>query len=70
MTSPESKLRLWTTAEVSQQLRVSAKTLKRWVEAGLFPPPICVGPQTRRWSVTQVEAWVEGRQSGLTNQTK
>jgi predicted DNA-binding transcriptional regulator AlpA len=37
---------------ICQLLSISSRTLRRWVRAGVFPPPIRVGPYkaTPRWS--------------------
>jgi predicted DNA-binding transcriptional regulator AlpA len=37
---------------ICQLLSISSRTLRRWVRAGVFPPPLRVGPYkaTPRWS--------------------
>ncbi len=36
-------------------------TLKRWIDGQGFPPGIKLGPNTRAWYESDVEAWVEAR---------
>ena len=35
---------------------VSTATLWRWVEAGILPPPIKLGPQVAAWPLSVIEA--------------
>jgi prophage regulatory protein len=37
--------------------RVSHSTLWRWVRAGVFPPPIRIGPRRIFWKACDIEAW-------------
>lgn len=39
---------------------VSARTIRRWADTGLLPPPVRV-PGVRRWRRADIEAWVEQR---------
>ncbi|GAB4231983.1 MAG: hypothetical protein Kow00109_04330 [Acidobacteriota bacterium] len=36
-------------------------TLRRWVAAGDFPPPIPVGPNSLAWRADEVRAWLDRR---------
>ena len=46
-------------SDLQRLLRVSASTLDRMVAAGRLPAPVELGPRTRRWSRTSVEAWID-----------
>ena len=47
-----------TRRDVLSLLSVSDPTL-RLFEKQSFPQPVVLGPQTRRWLRTEVEAWIE-----------
>jgi predicted DNA-binding transcriptional regulator AlpA len=36
-------------------------TLKRWVDARNFPPGIYLGPGSRAWRESDIEAWLNSR---------
>ena len=36
-------------------------TLKRWIEREGFPPGSLLGPNTRVWRESDVEAWLDSR---------
>jgi predicted DNA-binding transcriptional regulator AlpA len=36
-------------------------TLKRWIEHEGFPPGLMLGPNTRAWRESEVEAWLDSR---------
>ena len=38
-------------------------TLSRWIKKQGFPPGRLIGPNTRVWTVEEVEAWWESRQA-------
>lgn len=38
-------------------------TLRRWIEREGFPPGIKLGPNTRAWEQSEVEAWLAGRRT-------
>lgn len=44
--------------EVAKRISVSANTIRRWSDAGTFPPPLKLG-RTVRWSEAVVEKWIE-----------
>lgn len=46
------------TEEVSQMLTVSPRTLKRYVAAGAFPPPIKLTSRTSVWFEHEVVEWM------------
>ena len=36
-------------------------TLKRWIEREGFPPGRMLGPNTRVWQSSEIEAWLDSR---------
>jgi|RhiMetdeSRZDD1v2_1073273.scaffolds.fasta_scaffold160080_2 predicted DNA-binding transcriptional regulator AlpA len=36
-------------------------TLKRWIEREGFPPGLLLGPNSRAWRASDVEAWLDSR---------
>lgn len=40
---------------------VSAWTVHEWVKAGVFPRPLWLGAQTKRWRAGDVRAWLQAR---------
>jgi predicted DNA-binding transcriptional regulator AlpA len=51
MTAPSKPLSI---SEVCGMLNITPPTLKRWVEAGRFPPPLAIGKR-QRWAAHVVE---------------
>jgi predicted DNA-binding transcriptional regulator AlpA len=43
----------------------SKKTLRSWVESGILPPPIRLGPATLRWRLSEVRAALKRRPQGV-----
>lgn len=39
-------------------LPVSTSSLWRWVNAGIFPKPVALGPRCTAWKVGDVRAWM------------
>jgi len=37
-------------------------TLQRWIEREAFPPGLMLGPNTRAWRESEVEAWLASRE--------
>ena len=57
MPTPEVKiLRL---PEVAQLTGLSRPTIHRRYRAGTFPRPVRLGPQSIRWHLDEIEAWIE-----------
>ncbi len=57
--------RLLSIKRVAERLDVSEKTIRRWIDAGEFPPPTHILPgQTQRWAMTVVEGWMILRAAG------
>jgi predicted DNA-binding transcriptional regulator AlpA len=44
-------------------------TLSRWIAKGAFPPGRYLGPNTRVWTVEEVEAWLASRPMALGKQS-
>jgi len=49
---------LLTIGDVAAVLDVSTKTVKRWVRAGLVPPPVAIGSK-KRWPQAVFLAWLK-----------
>lgn len=50
-----------TIADVAGRLRVSSRTIRRWVEAGQFPPPdLRVNRRVLRWRPATVDRFIAG----------
>ncbi len=47
-----------TTEELADELRVDARTIRRWDSAGKIPKPIRLG-SAKRWSRDVVERWLK-----------
>jgi predicted DNA-binding transcriptional regulator AlpA len=39
-------------------------TLQRWIDSGDFPPGIKLGPNSRAWTDTSIEEWLDSRPNG------
>jgi len=63
--STTALVRRWLTqGEVASLLGYSPRTVRRLVEAGIFPPPVRItGPLAHpRWSAVVVEGWLAGHE--------
>ncbi|MGH2378172.1 MAG: helix-turn-helix transcriptional regulator [Thermoanaerobaculia bacterium] len=60
LASPDRVLR---PAELCALLGVGKVSLWRWVGAGLFPPPMRLGPAATGWRWSTVERWLDDRES-------
>lgn len=60
----EPMLRL---ADVRQVTGVAKSTIYRWIDEGLFPRPVPIGPGSVAWRESEIAAWqnacVEARQA-------
>ena len=56
--------KLVTKQDVLDRVRVSAPTLRRWIEDNEFPRPIVCG-RTLRWDPRVIEAFIAARQPML-----
>ena len=50
---------LLTPEDIAARLKVDARTIRRMVSTGTFPPPIPISPGRSRWRPDEVEAWLE-----------
>jgi prophage regulatory protein len=44
--------------DVEARCAVNRRTLYYWIERGLFPRPISLGPRTVGWLDRDIEAWI------------
>ena len=58
MHSAPTKTVLISTEQLIQIVPVCSRTIKRWVDRGLFPKPIRQG-QKNFWPADKIDAWVE-----------
>ena len=47
--------------DVCEMVAVHRSTLGRWVEEGLFPAPIRIGPVAVRWRLSAVQEWMASK---------
>ncbi|MDR6503559.1 putative DNA-binding transcriptional regulator AlpA [Burkholderia ambifaria] len=45
-------------------LGISAPTLYRWMDTGIFPKSVQLGPKATGWNVDMVRAWIDTRSGG------
>ncbi|WP_430886864.1 helix-turn-helix transcriptional regulator [Guyparkeria hydrothermalis] len=50
--------------EAWQYLGISRSSLYRYVDTGLLPKPIRLGPQTTGWRLSTLEAFLDERERG------
>ena len=55
------KHRLLRLPEVEAITGLSKNTIFRLVKAGLFPPPIRIGPRAVAWRWLDIKAWLDSR---------
>lgn len=58
--SPNAIVRL---AALAGELGISRETLYRWERGGLIPPRRQLGPATRGWLRSDIEAWLASRET-------
>ncbi|WP_375337449.1 helix-turn-helix transcriptional regulator [Rhizobium lentis] len=56
--------KILTTKEILIALKVSPRTLDRWLAASSFPEPFRIG-RARRWHEHDVRAFLDARKNGL-----
>jgi predicted DNA-binding transcriptional regulator AlpA len=49
-----SPFRLYRTGRLAELLDVDPSTIWKWVQSGVLPPPIEIGPRIRGWSEDQL----------------
>ena len=47
---------------VLEMIGVSVPTLYRWMDKGLFPRPVRLGPQAVGWRSADVDEWLSSRE--------
>ena len=47
--------------DVLDRFKISRTTLNNWIEAGDFPRPISLGPNTRAWLEDEIDAVIRER---------
>ncbi|TAM06381.1 MAG: AlpA family phage regulatory protein [Paraburkholderia sp.] len=45
-------------------LGISSPTLYRWMDTGVFPKSVQIGPKATGWNVDVVRTWIDARSSG------
>lgn len=55
---PDENEDLLTLKEIGVMLKVSSRTVHRWDEEGLLPPPSFVCGSARRWSRALIRLWI------------
>jgi prophage regulatory protein len=46
-------------ADIEARCAVNRRTLYYWIERGIFPRPIRLGPRTVGWLDRDIDAWIE-----------
>jgi len=55
---PDRELSLmFTTQELASHLRVTTRTVRRWVLSGVLPPPLKIGTKSPRWLRSAIDDW-------------
>lgn len=53
-----------TKTDIAERIKITVRTLDRWIEQGIFPPPDRrPTKRTIRWWLSTVERWEGGRRS-------
>jgi predicted DNA-binding transcriptional regulator AlpA len=55
----QGKRDLVTASEIAGQFAVTPRTIWAWVARGDFPEPTRIGPRCRRWSISELQRWVD-----------
>jgi len=56
---PEGSPELLNKKQLADLLGVSLKTLDRWTQRGILPPPARLGRRLKRWRRIDIERWIE-----------
>jgi len=51
------------TREVAHRCRVTPRTIRAWVAAGRFPPPLRLSPRCIRWPLSVVDRHLAGKEA-------
>ena len=46
-------------AQIAEACSVSVKTIRRWHERGIMPPPKRFGRRLLRWDKNEIENWIQ-----------
>lgn len=57
----QSKLTILRRQEVQGPTGLSRSTIYLWIQEGLFPKPINLGPRSVGWVESEIEAWLDSR---------
>ena len=58
---PETEERILRYDEITEITGLSRTTIWRYVRAGLFPPPRCLGPNSVGWLASEIASWMASR---------
>jgi len=67
MTSTDKPARLLRMTQMRERYSVSERTIDRWTEGGILPPPVRLG-KVRHWRETDLEETERARMSPRQNQ--
>ncbi|MBF0416647.1 MAG: AlpA family phage regulatory protein [Magnetococcales bacterium] len=59
---PQQPDRILRRREVQTRVGTPCSTLYNWIEKGIFPKPIQLGPRNVGWLESTVAAWIASRQ--------
>lgn len=52
-------MKLYRALELTQILGISKDTLRRWVQAGTFPPPRLLNDFIKAWPEEEIQKWIQ-----------
>lgn len=67
LTTPKPSSRLIRRPEVEEMTGLPKSTLYDYLAAGTFPAPVKLSARSVAWRLSEVEAWIESRQSARTS---
>ena len=53
--------RLLRIPEVLEKCAIGKNSLEERIAAGSFPRPVWIGPKSRRWKLSEIQAWIKSR---------
>jgi predicted DNA-binding transcriptional regulator AlpA len=53
----DNKIVFYRASDLAKRYRVHVITIWKWVSSGNLPRPMRIGPNTRAWRSTDIEAW-------------
>ena len=61
----------WMTAKrVCEELNISDSTFYTWINAGLLPEGVAFGPRSKRWKMSDIQAWRKSKNHDAEKQPK